>query len=66
MDEDKRQGKALMRCSAIAPLITELSGDYPSKTSFFETVSSKSCINPISWGAPISSLFHGSNTLIHS
>ena len=39
MDQEKKQAIALMRYSAIAPLITGLSDDYKSLTAFFNNAS---------------------------
>ena len=39
MDQEKKQAIALMRYSAIAPLITGLSDDYESLTAFFNNAS---------------------------
>ena len=46
MDQEKKQAIALMRYSAIAPLITELSDDYESLTAFFNNASVKGVIHP--------------------
>ena len=41
MDQDKKQAIALMRYSAIAPLISNTQTDYDSLNSFFREVSAK-------------------------
>ena len=46
MDQEKKQAIALMRYSAIAPLITGLSDDYKSLTAFFNNASVKGVIHP--------------------
>ena len=46
MDQEKKQAIALMRYSAIAPLITGLSDDYDSLTAFFNAASVKGVIHP--------------------
>lgn len=46
MDQEKKQAIALMRYSAIAPLITGLSDDYQSLTAFFNNASVKGVIHP--------------------
>lgn len=46
MDPEKKQAIALMRYSAIAPLITGLSDDYESLTAFFNNASVKGVIHP--------------------
>ena len=46
MDQEKKQAIALMRYSAIAPLITGLSDDYKSLTAFFNNASMKGVIHP--------------------
>ena len=46
MDQEKKQAIALMRYSAIAPLITGLSDDYESLTAFFNNASVKGVIHP--------------------
>lgn len=46
MDQEKKQAVALMRYSAIAPLITGLSDDYQSLTAFFNNASVKGVIHP--------------------
>lgn len=46
MDQEKKQAIALMRYSAIAPLITGLSDDYDSLTAFFNNASIKGVIHP--------------------
>lgn len=46
MDQEKKQAVALMRYSAIAPLITGLSDDYKSLTAFFNNASVKGVIHP--------------------
>ena len=46
MDQEKKQAIALMRYSAIAPLITGLSDDYESLTAFFNNASIKGVIHP--------------------
>jgi hypothetical protein len=46
MDQEKKQAVALMRYSAIAPLITGLSDDYESLTAFFNNASVKGVIHP--------------------
>ena len=46
MDQEKQQAIALMRYSAIAPLITGLSDDYESLTAFFNNASVKGVIHP--------------------
>ena len=46
MDQEKKQALALMRYSAIAPLITGLSDDYESLTAFFNNASVKGVIHP--------------------
>ncbi|MGN0386836.1 MAG: helix-turn-helix domain-containing protein [Lachnospiraceae bacterium] len=46
MDQEKKQAIALMRYSAIAPLITGLSDDYDSLTAFFINASIKGVIHP--------------------
>ena len=46
MDQEKKQAIALMRYSAIAPLITGLSDDYDSLTAFFNNASLKGVIHP--------------------
>ncbi len=46
MDQEKKQAIALMRYSAIAPLITGLSDDYDSLTAFFNNASMKGVIHP--------------------
>lgn len=46
MKQERKQAIALMRYSAIAPLITGLSEEYPSLTAFFDAVSFKGIIHP--------------------
>ena len=46
MDQEKKHAIALMRYSAIAPLITGLSDDYESLTAFFNNASIKGVIHP--------------------
>ena len=46
MDQEKKHAVALMRYSAIAPLITGLSDDYESLTVFFNAASVKGVIHP--------------------
>lgn len=46
MDQEKKHAIALMRYSAIAPLITGLSDDYESLTAFFNAASVKGVIHP--------------------
>lgn len=46
MDQEKRQAVALMRYSAIAPLITGLSDDFESLTAFFNHASIKGVTHP--------------------
>ena len=46
MDQEKKQAIALMRYSAIAPLITGLSDDYKSLTAFFNNASVKGVVHP--------------------
>ena len=46
MDQENKQAIALMRYSAIAPLITGLSDDYESLTAFFNNASVKGVIHP--------------------
>ena len=46
MEQEKKQAIALMRYSAIAPLITGLSDDYESLTAFFNNASVKGVIHP--------------------
>ena len=46
MDQEKKQAIALMRYSAIAPLITGLSDDYESLTAFFNNASIKGVVHP--------------------
>ena len=46
MDQEKKQAVALMRYSAIAPLITGLSDDYESLTAFFNAASVRGVIHP--------------------
>ena len=46
MNQEKKQALALMRYSAIAPLITGLSDDYESLTAFFNNASVKGVIHP--------------------
>ena len=46
MDQEKKQAIALMRYSAIAPLITGLSDDYDSLTAFFNAASVKGVTHP--------------------
>ena len=46
MDQEKKQALALMRYSAIAPLITGLSDDFKSLTAFFNNASVKGVIHP--------------------
>ena len=46
MDQEKKQAVALMRYSAIAPLITSLSDDYESLTAFFNAASVRGVIHP--------------------
>lgn len=46
MDQNKKHDIALMRYSAIAPLITGLSDDYVSLEAFFRDVSAKGCMHP--------------------
>lgn len=46
MDQNRKQQIALMRYSAIAPLINDTAGDYESRTSFFNTVSAKGIPDP--------------------
>ena len=46
MDQEKKQAIALMRYSAIAPLITGLSDDFKSLTAFFNNASVKGVIHP--------------------
>lgn len=46
MNQEKKQAIALMRYSAIAPLITGLSDDYESLTAFFYNASVKGVIHP--------------------
>ena len=46
MNQEKKQAIALMRYSAIAPLITGLSDDFKSLTAFFNNASVKGVIHP--------------------
>ena len=46
MNQEKKQAIALMRYSAIAPLITGLSDDYKSLSAFFNNASVKGVIHP--------------------
>lgn len=46
MKQERKQAIALMRYSAIAPLITGLSEEYPSLTAFFNAISFKGIIHP--------------------
>lgn len=46
MEQDKRQAVALMRYSIIAPLITGMHEDYPSRNAFFRDASLKGVIAP--------------------
>ena len=46
MKQERKQAIALMRYSAIAPLITGLSEEYPSLKAFFNAVSFKGIIHP--------------------
>lgn len=46
MDQEKRQDIALMRYSAIAPLITGLQDDYPSLEAFYRDASTKGVTAP--------------------
>lgn len=46
MDQEKKQAIALMRYSAIAPLISGLSDDYNSLTAFFNNASIKGVLHP--------------------
>ena len=46
MELEKKQAIALMRYSAIAPLITGLSDDYDSLTAFFNNASIKGVLHP--------------------
>ncbi len=46
MDQQKRQDIALMRYSAISPLLTGLQEDYPSLSAYFQDVSSKGITAP--------------------
>lgn len=46
MKQERKQAIALMRYSAIAPLITGLGEEYPSLTAFFNAVSFKGIIHP--------------------
>lgn len=46
MEQEKMQAVALMRYSAIAPLITGLQEDYPSRDAFFRDASSKGVTAP--------------------
>lgn len=46
MKQERKQAIALMRYSAIAPLITGLSEEYPSLTAFFNAASFKGIIHP--------------------
>lgn len=46
MDQDKEQAIALMRYSAIAPLISGTQTDYDSLNSFFREVSAKGLKSP--------------------
>ena len=46
MDQEKKQAIALMRYSAIAPLITGLSNVFKSLTAFFNNASVKGVIHP--------------------
>ena len=46
MDKERKQDIALMRYSAIAPLVTGLKEDYPSLKAFFRDVSAKGVTAP--------------------
>lgn len=46
MNEEKKQNLALMKYSAIAPLITGLSDDYPSMRAFYRDASAKGVKHP--------------------
>ena len=47
MEQEKKQAIALMRYSAIAPLITGLSDDYDSLTAFFNNASIKGVLSAV-------------------
>lgn len=46
MDQERKQDIALMRYSAISPLLTGLSEDYPSQSAYFQDVSRKGITAP--------------------
>ena len=46
MDKDKQQAIALMRYSAIAPLISGLPDEYPSLSTYFRDLSEKGILHP--------------------
>lgn len=46
MDKDKQQAIALMRYSAIAPLIAGLPDEYPSLSTYFRDLSEKGILHP--------------------
>ena len=46
MEQQARQAVALMRYSAISPLVSGQAADYPSKTAFFRSVSEKGILTP--------------------
>ena len=46
MDQERKQDIALMRYSAISPLLTGLSEDYPSQSAYFQEVSRKGITAP--------------------
>ena len=46
MNQEKKQNLALMKYSAIAPLITGLSDDYTSLSAFYRDASAKGVLHP--------------------
>ena len=47
MKEELKQGIALMRYAAIAPLITGLDEEYPSQSAFYEETAAKASLAPM-------------------
>ena len=46
MKEELKQGIALMRYGAIAPLIAGLDEEYPSQNAFYEEIAAKGIVGP--------------------
>ena len=46
MDKDKQQTIALMRYSAIAPLLAGIPEEYPSMSAYFRALSDKGIMHP--------------------